>query len=273
MRAIRTAAVLVAAGALTANCSSPDRAVQEPAESTSVPSPTSSSPRDRDGDGTPDSTDEYPDDPSNTPVVEVTLNCFLDDTFSTQQVFSIRGEPDFTAVWAQTPYSCEAARNGSVPMSPLEQQALDASGYANPASITTLYQICAEVDPTDVYTAGDHSATPEQIAEITGVLTLCPDHPLAADLRATIERGQVDAKLGTAGRLFGPGTYLVGEEIEPGTYFIEGKIEGCYWERQDSAGEIIDNNFVGAGRRVEVTIRSSDYAFHSDGCGQWRPVG
>jgi hypothetical protein len=36
-------------------------------------------------------------------------------------------------------------------------------------------------------------------------------------------------------------------------------------------GEIIDNNFIdGRGRRVEVTIRPSDYAFHSEGSGQWR---
>ena len=94
-----------------------------------------------------------------------------------------------------------------------------------------------------------------------------------AELKATIERGQADADLEASGELFGSGTYLVGDEIEPGTYVAEGTIEGCHWERQDRAGEIIDNNFIdGRGRRVEVTIRPSDYAFHSEGCGQWRPV-
>jgi hypothetical protein len=70
-----------------------------------------------------------------------------------------------------------------------------------------------------------------------------------------------------SGQLFGSGTYLVGDEIESGTYFVEGEIEGCYLERHDSAGEIIDNNFIDGGRRLEVTIRSSDYAFHSGAAG------
>jgi hypothetical protein len=70
------------------------------------------------------------------------------------------------------------------------------------------------------------------------------------------------------------GTHLVGDEIQPGTYYIEGDIENCYWERQDSRGNIIDNYFTLGARRVEVTIRPSDYVFLSDGCaGPWRPVG
>ena len=149
----------------------------------------------------------------------------------------------------------------------VEQQAFEASGYDDPASIITLYGICAEVDPTDVYTSGEHSASPEQISELTGVLTLCPGHPLAAELRANIERGQVEADFEASGQLIGSGTYLVGDEIQPGTYYVEGEIEDCYWERQDGAGEIIDNNFVNSARRVEVTIRFSDYACHSEGCG------
>jgi hypothetical protein len=134
-------------------------------------------------------------------------------------------------------------------------------GLRRPASITTLYGIFGEFDPTDDNTSGEYSASPEQIPEITGALRLCPSHPLAAELRATINRGRAEAALEAAGRLFSAGTYLVGDEIGPATYYIEGEIEGCYWERQDSAGEIIDNNFVETGWRVEVTIRSSGYAF------------
>jgi hypothetical protein len=246
---------------------------REPAALTSTPSPTRSTPPpDRDNDGIPDSSDEYLDDASNTPAPEVTLTCYLDDTFTSKQAFLIRGdEPNFSTPWLHTPYSCEATRNG-VPLTAVEQQAFEASGYDDPTHITTLYGICAAVDPTDTYTSGEHAASPEQIPELTGVLTLCPGHPLAAEFRATIERGQAEADLEASGQLIGPGTYLVGDEIQPGTYYVEGEIEGCYWERQDSAGEIIDNDFVNSARRVEVTIRSSDYAFHSEGCGQWRPV-
>ena len=49
--------------------------------------------------------------------------------------------------------------------------------------------------------------------------------------------------------------------------------DGCYWERLDRAGNIIDNNFVSAGLRVEVNILASDFSFHSEDCGMWRPVG
>lgn len=54
----------------------------------------------------------------------------------------------------------------------------------------------------------------------------------------------------------------------------EGEIRDCYWERQNSAGGILDKNFHLGARRVEVTSASSDYAFHSQGCsGPRRPVG
>jgi len=39
-----------------------------------------------------------------------------------------------------------------------------------------------------------------------------------------------------------------------------------------AAQAVIDNAFVNSARRVEVTIRSSDYAFHAQRCGQWRPT-
>ncbi|MBB4930636.1 hypothetical protein F4561_001456 [Lipingzhangella halophila] len=76
----------------------------------------------------------------------------------------------------------------------------------------------------------------------------------------------------TSGPWFGPGAFLVGDEIQPGTYYSEGELDGCYWERSDSAGEIIDNDFLTSGRRVQVTIAASDYSFNSRSCGTWRPV-
>jgi hypothetical protein len=41
----------------------------------------------------------------------------------------------------------------------------------------------------------------------------------------------------------------------------------------DSRGEIIDNDFVTAAPRVEVTIRASDAGFNSERCGMWMKVG
>lgn len=58
------------------------------------------------------------------------------------------------------------------------------------------------------------------------------------------------------------------ETTLPGMYRVL-DVEDCYWERLDGAGEIIDNNFINAAPRVEATIRSSDFAFNSEGCGRW----
>ncbi|MEW1990040.1 hypothetical protein AB0365_15485, partial [Brevibacterium casei] len=60
-------------------------------------------------------------------------------------------------------------------------------------------------------------------------------------------------------------------DIQPGTYVAESEtpFENCYWERLDSSGEIIDNNFINSGFRAEVSIKSSDYSFTAEGCGEW----
>lgn len=66
------------------------------------------------------------------------------------------------------------------------------------------------------------------------------------------------------------GTLLVGEDIAPGTWRTGGG-EGCYWARHsttlgDGQG-ILANNF-GPGQQV-VTIKASDVAFETRGCGEW----
>lgn len=74
-----------------------------------------------------------------------------------------------------------------------------------------------------------------------------------------------------AARDFNPGG-LVGKEIKPGTYFVT-DADGCYWERTNRNGATIDNYFTNGARRVQVTIRSSDYSFNSERCGEWHPAG
>ncbi len=68
--------------------------------------------------------------------------------------------------------------------------------------------------------------------------------------------------VGTAERVqaantFEDGVYLVGEDIEPGTYKSEGG-SNCYWETNDQGGEINDNELVN-GPSI-MTVRSSDYS-------------
>lgn len=246
-------------------------AAAERIEATTTPEP----PPDRDGDGVPDATDDYPDDPKRSKAPQVTLNCWrFDDHPDTDRVAIIAG--DFTDAWDGEYDMCDDATRNSTPLSEVEQEALETAGYDDQET-STLYSVCAAFDPyitraTGAYAEGRIVVSPEEADEIDGALVLCPDHPLADEMAAEVERGHVDAELEESGRLFYAGTFLVGEEIQPGTYVIEGSIDDCYWERQDRNGGIIDNQFILSARRVEVTIRSTDYAFHSEGCGQWRPA-
>lgn len=71
----------------------------------------------------------------------------------------------------------------------------------------------------------------------------------------------------------GTGTFLVNDEISPGTYRSE-DTSSCYWARlsgtDGTLDSIIANNF-GGGRQV-VTISGSDAAFETSSCGGWTRV-
>lgn len=56
---------------------------------------------------------------------------------------------------------------------------------------------------------------------------------------------------------FTEGTYLVGTDIQPGRYNVEG--EGAYFARLDAGGEIIDNN-ISDGNVIAI-IQPGDWAF------------
>ncbi|MBV1851886.1 hypothetical protein [Catellatospora tritici] len=253
------------------NAKAPSGAVAAPpTASSSPPAPLT----DRDGDGFLDSADLYPDDPTNTPNPVVTADCYLDPDFGAKGHYvisvDVNRRPIFTEAWAETPESCDVIRGGTPP-TPIEVTALETAKY-EVEDLKYLYEICAEVQKEDVYAGRDFAASSSQIPEISGALVLCPTHPHAAAWKKSIARGRIRAGLEQQGRVFGSGTYLVGKEIKPGTYAITGDVTSCYWERQDRNGKIIANNFILAARRVQVTIRSSDYAFHSDGCGEWSPA-
>jgi hypothetical protein len=85
-----------------------------------------------------------------------------------------------------------------------------------------------------------------------------------ADLRAvTQSRSQ-----------FGEGTYIVGTDIEPGTY-TAGALGsgGCEWERLSGFGgsgqEVIESNVVIREALARVTILPGDVGFTSGGCSPW----
>ncbi|GAA2001391.1 hypothetical protein [Brevibacterium samyangense] len=151
-----------------------------------------------------------------------------------------------------------------------ERDAIEEADYDDVDSLDTLYSLCAEAY------LGDYEETlpwsPAQIQEARGAFVLCPDHPERDEVEERMQQGEEEEKARERGEIFGSGTYRVGEDISPGTYVTESDsgFDGCYWERLDSAGNIIDNNFIRSGFRAEVTIRESDYSFSTERCGEWR---
>ena len=75
----------------------------------------------------------------------------------------------------------------------------------------------------------------------------------------------------------GDGTFLVGQEVRPGTYRSTGRAAGgtdCYWARLKGTtgdlGEIISNH-AGKGQAT-VTILATDKAFQTTGCRTWKRI-
>lgn len=83
------------------------------------------------------------------------------------------------------------------------------------------------------------------------------------------EQEQVSAS--DSGSIPGSGTFLVGEEIQPGTYRTGGTSGFCYWARLSGLsgefGDIITNDFSEG--PSFVTIAETDVAFETSDCGEW----
>lgn len=131
---------------------------------------------------------------------------------------------------------------------------------------STLFGMCAQLHDS-YYTISSYSES--QVDELTGMLILCPDHPKAKSIAAKFGKSKKIAEELANGERFYAGTYRVGKQIKAGTYVVKGDLDGCYWERLNKAGDIIDNNFMSGGTRAEVTIAASDYSFVNRECGQW----
>jgi hypothetical protein len=70
-----------------------------------------------------------------------------------------------------------------------------------------------------------------------------------------------------------PGWWLVGEQVQPGTYTANVS-SGCYWERLNGFGgtlsDINANKYVSSAGSQFVSILASDEGFYTDDdCGTW----
>lgn len=146
---------------------------------------------------------------------------------------------------------------------------------AQASSLGTLYGICAQTGGIPI----DETLNGSQASEARGALMLCPNHPKAKTIQASIAMGDAadaqaaeDEQAKKDGRLItGDGAFLVGSEIQPGTWVTTGdKLIDCYWELSDAQGNIIDNNFVSVSPQLTVTINEGVSGFTTQGCGSWR---
>lgn len=65
----------------------------------------------------------------------------------------------------------------------------------------------------------------------------------------------------------GNGVFLVGDDVQPGTYKSAGGPD-CYWERNDRGGDILDN-YLGDGATV-VVIHPGDFSITTEDCAPFR---
>lgn len=264
-------------GAQDADGANEAAAAEASASATPTPTPTPTPQPDADQDGTPDSLDAYPDDPTWAVAQTITVEC--DIKGGRLQFVIDRIRPDFSQAWS-TPLPektgaildgvyCESYDEPGIPVSDVERKWWAADKRPNDYTITIPYEQC--VEHGTAWTTKEWPVGAGQIEEAERALALCPDHPDAKAIRGRIAAAKGIEQQHRNGTAFYDGNHRVGTDVQPGTYYVE-DVEDCYWERLDSRGEIIDNNFIPSGLRVEATIGSGDFSFHSENCGEWLPV-
>lgn len=137
-------------------------------------------------------------------------------------------------------------------------------------SLNRLYGICAQTAGTPI----DSVVGAAETAELEGALMLCPEHPKATAIQANIAAGkelraaqEEVAKATAEGRLVGEGSYLVGPDVQPGTWQSVGdKVENCYWEVSDAQGNIMANNYIRIAPQFTIEVPTSASGFTVRGC-------
>ncbi|MGY4936221.1 lipoprotein [Streptomyces sp. 900116325] len=200
-------------------------------------------------------------DPTPTEEPEVTVEITCDGEYFTK----------YQDAWANKYDMCEAEAAGT--MDDTQTKAVSVAYGTDEDDLSglgTLYSICAQVGP-EALEYLDTAGSDDQVKEVTGAFILCPDHPDKGRVNKQLAAAKKRNKLEADGRIFGSGVYRIGSDIKPGTYYVE-DVADCYWERTDKNGAPIDNYFSNGAKRVQVTIRTTDYSFNSEGCGEWKPV-
>lgn len=111
-------------------------------------------------------------------------------------------------------------------------------------------------------------STDERVRIVRGIRDECPEA-----LSAT--SGLPSAGNSSGSGSFGDGVWIVGRDIQPGTYRNSDSSQLCYWERlsgfSGELGDILANEVSDAIQTV--TIKSTDAGFSATDCGVWTKVG
>lgn len=129
------------------------------------------------------------------------------------------------------------------------------------------------VSPEQWLKDGQMDSADDGAALKAGVPKLCPkwtktvNRAVSGDFDRWFSDGTYDVKKGA--------TVSAGSDenqvIPPGTYRTSGDLADCYWERTSQGGDILDNGFATAARRVMVTVRAGELFTVRD-CGTWKPA-
>ncbi|MFI8347536.1 hypothetical protein [Streptomyces sp. NPDC085596] len=129
-------------------------------------------------------------------------------------------------------------------------------------------------------TANTSGASPAATVTKTAAAKPQPAVTVTETVKATVTtKPKPKKKAGPPSSFSGEGQYLVGEDVQAGTYRTGGPeedsiIPNCYWARlKNASGEfdaiIANDNLQGQGR---VTLNKGEY-FKTSGCQDWKKVG
>lgn len=100
----------------------------------------------------------------------------------------------------------------------------------------------------------------------------------AAPATATSAPAVTDAHVRVPGTTFVDGQWLVGGDIQPGTYSVTVKSgsPGCTWERDSStdgtAASVLESGNGHSDEVIVVVIKETDKVFQSRNCGSWHRI-
>ena len=110
-----------------------------------------------------------------------------------------------------------------------------------------------------------------EVTDHPTIVTISPTDKGFKSERCATWTDDLSAITSSMSAYFGPGGYIVGTDIAPGTWRSPGG-DLCYWERlRGFSGEVLKDVIANDARSTQaiVTISPGDTGFSSTGCGSW----